>query len=146
MNIYPQRSPYTHRDSQCLQRGRLVHRYRRRKTDCSSLFIVPATSAAQNRLLFFFFLLRPFTVLMKKTRAIKQSIIYRCLWVSYSALFPVLVGWHARAVSLPPRRCHFGMASLPPELHHFWFTSGILTYLTTNIGESQHALPGHCMH
>jgi hypothetical protein len=25
------------------------------KIDCSSLFIVPATSAAQNRLLFFFF-------------------------------------------------------------------------------------------
>ncbi len=49
------------------------------KIDCSSLFVVPATSAAQNRLLFFFFLLRPFTVLMKKTRAIKQSIIFRCL-------------------------------------------------------------------
>jgi len=31
---------------------------------------VPAASTAQNRLLF---LLRPFTVLMKKTRAIKQS-------------------------------------------------------------------------
>ena len=31
------------------------HRYRRRKIDCSSLFIVPATSAAQNSLLFFFF-------------------------------------------------------------------------------------------
>ena len=43
------------------------------KIDCSSLFIVPATSAAQNRLLFFF-LLRPFTVLMKKTHAVKQSI------------------------------------------------------------------------
>jgi hypothetical protein len=35
---------------------------------------MPATRAAQNRLLFFFFLLRPFTVLMKKTRIIKQSI------------------------------------------------------------------------
>jgi hypothetical protein len=46
------------------------------KIDCSSLFILPATSAAQNRLLF---LLRPFTVLMKKTRAVKQSIIFRCL-------------------------------------------------------------------
>ncbi len=46
------------------------------KIDCSSLFIVPATSAAQNRL----FLLWPFTVLMKKTRAVKQSIIFRCLW------------------------------------------------------------------
>ncbi len=51
------------------------------KIDCSSLFIVPATSAAQNRLLFFFFLLWPFTVLMKKTRAVKQSIIFRCLWL-----------------------------------------------------------------
>jgi hypothetical protein len=55
------------------------------KIDCSSLFIVPATSAAQNRLLFFFFLLRPFTVLMKKTRAIKQSIIFRCLWECHTA-------------------------------------------------------------
>jgi len=36
---------------------------------------VPATSAAHNRLLFFSFLLRPFIVLMKKTRAVKQSII-----------------------------------------------------------------------
>ncbi len=34
---------------------------------------VPATSAAHNRLLFFF-LLQLFTVLMKKTRAVKQSI------------------------------------------------------------------------
>jgi len=39
---------------------------------------VPATSAAQNRLLFFF-LVRPFTVLMKQTRAVKQSIFFRCL-------------------------------------------------------------------
>jgi len=45
------------------------------------LFIVPSTSAAQNRLLFFFFLLQPFTALMKKTRAVKQSIIFRCLWL-----------------------------------------------------------------
>jgi hypothetical protein len=29
---------------------------------------------------FCFFLLRPFTVLMKKTLAVKQSIILRCLW------------------------------------------------------------------
>jgi hypothetical protein len=28
-----------------------------------------------------FFLLRPFTVLMKKTRAFKQSIFLRCLWL-----------------------------------------------------------------
>ncbi len=35
---------------------------------------MPATSAAHNRLLFFFFLLRPFTVLIKKTRAVKQSV------------------------------------------------------------------------
>jgi hypothetical protein len=57
------------------------------KIDCSSLFIVPATSAAQNRLLFFFFLLRPFTVLMKKTHAVKQSIIFRCLWLKQSTVF-----------------------------------------------------------
>ncbi len=63
------------------------HRYRRPKIDCSSLFIVPATSAAQNRLLFIFFLLRPFTVLMKKTRAIKQYIIFRCLWMKYPHYF-----------------------------------------------------------
>ncbi len=34
---------------------------------------MPATSATHNRVLFFF-LLWPFTVLMKKTRAVKQSI------------------------------------------------------------------------
>ncbi len=43
------------------------------KIDCLSLVYVPATCAAHNSLLFFF-LLRPFTVLMKKTRTIKQSI------------------------------------------------------------------------
>ncbi len=45
------------------------------KIDCLSFAYVPNTSAAHNRLLFFLFLLRPFTVLMKKTRAVKQSII-----------------------------------------------------------------------
>ncbi len=49
--------------------------------DCLSFVYMPATSAAHNRLLFFFFLLRPFTVLMKKTRVIKQSIFLRCLWL-----------------------------------------------------------------
>ncbi len=57
------------------------HRYRKAKIDCLRFVYVPATSAAHNRLLFFFFLLRPFTVLMKKTRAIKQSIFLRCLCV-----------------------------------------------------------------
>jgi hypothetical protein len=39
---------------------------------------VPATSASLNRLLF---LLRPLTVLMKQAvRAVKQSILLRCLW------------------------------------------------------------------
>ncbi len=51
----------------------------RPKIDCLSFVYVPATSAAHNRLLFFFLLLRPFTVLMKNTRAIKQSIFLRCL-------------------------------------------------------------------
>ncbi len=46
----------------------------RRKKDCLSFVYVPATSAAHNRLLFFF-LLRLFTVLMKKTHAVKHSII-----------------------------------------------------------------------
>ncbi len=46
----------------------------RPKIDCLSFVYVPATSAAHNRLLFFFFLLQPFTVLMKKTCAVKQSI------------------------------------------------------------------------
>jgi hypothetical protein len=59
----------------------LKHRYRKAKIDCLSFVYVPATSATHNRLLFFFFLLRPFTVLMKKTRAIKQSIFLRCLCV-----------------------------------------------------------------
>ncbi len=57
------------------------HRYRKAKIDCLSFVYVPATSAAHNRLLFFFFLLRLFTVLMKKTRAFKQSIFLRCLWL-----------------------------------------------------------------
>jgi hypothetical protein len=57
----------------------VYHRYRRRKNRLLKFVYVPATSAAHNRLLFFF-LLRPFTVLMKKTRAVKQSIIFRCLW------------------------------------------------------------------
>jgi hypothetical protein len=52
----------------------LVHRYRSAKIDCLSFVYVPATSAAHNRLLFFFFLLRPFTILMKKARVVKQSI------------------------------------------------------------------------
>ncbi len=43
------------------------------KIDCLSFVYVPATSAAHNRLLFFF-LLQLFTVLMKKTCAVKQSI------------------------------------------------------------------------
>ncbi len=59
-----------------------VHRYRRHKNRLLKFVYVPAASAAHNRLLFFSFLLRPFTVLMKKTRAIKQSIIFRCLWTS----------------------------------------------------------------
>jgi hypothetical protein len=45
---------------------------------------VPATSTCLNRLLFFF-LLQPLTVLMKQTRqavrAVKQSILLRCLWL-----------------------------------------------------------------
>ncbi len=44
------------------------------KIDCLSFVYVPATSAAHNRLLFFLFLLWPFTALMKKTSAVKQSI------------------------------------------------------------------------
>ncbi len=43
------------------------------KIDCLSFVYVPATSAAHNSLLFFFWL-RPFTVLLKKTRTVKQSI------------------------------------------------------------------------
>jgi len=46
----------------------------KRKNRLLKFCYVPATSAAHNRLLFFLFLLRPFTVLMKKTRAVKQSI------------------------------------------------------------------------
>ncbi len=57
----------------------LLHRYRKAKINCLSFVYVPATSATHNRLLFFFFLLRPFTVLMKKTHAVKQSIFLRCL-------------------------------------------------------------------
>ncbi len=58
-----------------------IIRYRKAKIDCLSFVYVSASSAAHNRLLFFFFLLRPFTVLMKKTRPIKQSIFLRCLWL-----------------------------------------------------------------
>ncbi len=56
----------------------IVHRYRKPKIDCLSFVYVPATSAAHNILLFCFFLLQPFTVLIKKTRAVKQSTILRC--------------------------------------------------------------------
>ena len=45
----------------------------RRKNRLLKFCYVPTTSAAHNRLLFFFWL-RPFTVLMKQTRAVKQSI------------------------------------------------------------------------
>jgi hypothetical protein len=85
-----------------------IHRYRRRKIDCSSLFTVPATSAAQNSLLFFFFLLRQLTKLTfitrQAVRAVKQSIFLRCLWfqtslrenktfpeANYIILFPLIV-------------------------------------------------------
>ncbi len=51
----------------------------RPKIDCLSFVYVPATSAAHNRLFFLLFLLRLFTVLMKKTHAVKQSIFLRCL-------------------------------------------------------------------
>ncbi len=45
----------------------------RRKNRSLKFCYVPITSAAHNRLLFFFWL-QPFTVLMKQTRAVKQSI------------------------------------------------------------------------
>ncbi len=65
------------------------HRYRRRKIDCSSLFSVPATSAAQNSLLFFFFLLWQLTkqtfITRQAVRAVKQSIFLRCLWFQNSS-------------------------------------------------------------
>jgi hypothetical protein len=49
------------------------------KIDCLSLFMCPLL--AQLIIGFFsLFWLQPFTVLMKKTRAVKQSIIFRCLW------------------------------------------------------------------
>ncbi len=58
------------------------------KIDCSGLFMCPLL--AQGIIGFFsFFLLRPFTVLMKKTHAVKQSIIFRCLCLVHS-LPPVL--------------------------------------------------------
>jgi len=50
------------------------HRYRSAKNRLLKFCYVPATSAAHNRLLFFSFLLQLFTVLMKKTHAVKQSI------------------------------------------------------------------------
>ena len=34
--------------------------------------------------------------------ATKQSILLRCLWVSYSALFTFLVRWLISTISLPP--------------------------------------------
>jgi hypothetical protein len=46
----------------------------RHKNKLLKFCYVPATSAARNRLLFFF-LLQPFTVLMKQTRIVKQSIL-----------------------------------------------------------------------
>jgi hypothetical protein len=57
---------FRQKNRKCKYRLRIIHRYRRRKIDCSSLFTVPATSAAQNSLLFFFFLLRLLTELISK--------------------------------------------------------------------------------
>ena len=54
---------------------------------------MPTTSAARNRLLFFLLLLQPLTVLMKQTRqavrAIKRSIVLRCLWGKQSSILLV---------------------------------------------------------
>ncbi len=50
----------------------LNHRYRRAKIDCLSFAMCPLL--AQLIIGFFSFLQQPFTVLMKKTRVIKQSI------------------------------------------------------------------------
>ncbi len=51
------------------------HTYRRAKIDCLSFVMCPLLA----QLIIGFFLLRPFTVIMKKIRAVKQSIILRCL-------------------------------------------------------------------
>jgi hypothetical protein len=50
-----QASTHIHTHAHTHKQTHVNHRYRRRKIDCSSLFTVPATSAAQNSLLFFFF-------------------------------------------------------------------------------------------
>ncbi len=53
------------------------------KIDCLSLFMPWFMCPLLVQLIIgFFFLLQPFTVLMKKTRAVKQSIIFRCLWLN----------------------------------------------------------------
>jgi len=57
-----------------LATGQITIDIERPKIDCLSFVYVPAASAAHNRLLFFFILQRPFTELMKKIRAVKQSI------------------------------------------------------------------------
>ncbi len=63
------------------------HRYRKSLNRLLKVCYVLATSAGLKRLTFFFFfcLLWPLTVLMMQTRqavrAIKQSILLRCLWL-----------------------------------------------------------------
>ena len=56
------------------------HRYQKRKNRLLK-FVYCARYQRSTKQASFLFLLRPFTVLMKKTRAVKQSIIFRCLWV-----------------------------------------------------------------
>ena len=78
----------------------LHHRYQKAKIDCLSFVYVPATSAAHKLIIGFFssfYLLQPFTVLMKKTCAIKQSIFLRCLWAQ-----PFFINFGVSVINLNP--------------------------------------------
>jgi hypothetical protein len=57
------------------------HRYRRRKNRLLMFVYVPSTSAAQNRLLFFFSDAAVYSTNEANKAGLKQSIIFRCLWL-----------------------------------------------------------------
>ncbi len=111
------------------------HRYRRRKNRLLKFAYVPTTSAAHNRLLF---LLRPFTVLMKKTCAIKQSIIFRCLWFPHTQIPNVFTSFlkaflHTHTHTHTHTFCIYQFFQSIPTLTDFWYLLVFNAFLHTLI-------------
>jgi hypothetical protein len=105
------------------------------KIDCLSLFMCPLL--AQLIICFFsFFLLQLFTVLMKK---VKQSIIFRCLWLVPNKLFQPVIKVIGQPYSRAPKRCYCTSLSACfahqylPEAQRFSLFSLIVTDVTEKI-------------